>query len=199
MWSKVWSEFSVTWFDFGSAVVSHLNKWASLSREKHRREKRQSKFAWNRCERSRRRRKRWEEHINITLISGKLLTLIFYHHQRKAEQWHVSVSRRSVVFQWILLPRYYNESIRLWFWWSQSQSVKHVWVNSEQTHDRFRRTKYPNYSEARVCWCHLTYTQLLFCLTALHRHSTQHHIETQLNKRPLQFMYTDLCTNTHRT
>ena len=61
------------------------------------------------------------------------------------------------------------------------QSVKRVLcVWSEQA---YGRVKYPNYSEAHPCKCHLTYTQLLFYLTALKLYSTQPYIETRLNKR----------------
>ncbi len=75
------------------------------------------------------------------------------------------------------------------------QSVKRVlcgWTGIQP----FQK-KYPNYSETRPCKCHLTYTQLLFYLTALHWFSTQPHIETQANKSLRQFMYAGLCTNTH--
>lgn len=39
----------------------------------------------------------------------------------------------------------------------------------EQTYSHLRSMKYPNYSEAHCCKCHLPYTQLLFCFTALGR------------------------------
>lgn len=135
--------------------------------------------------------KRTVHHTHITqitqinILSSLMLrwTLICF-----ASQWDV-----LLFFFSVLLSYSNNESISLWFWWSLPVSEACVVGVNRHT----ARTKYPNYSEAYPSKCHLTYTQLLFYLTALHWYSAQLCIETQLNKRLVQSMYTGLCTNTH--
>ena len=108
-----------------------LNYFSVFFREKPKREKRPSKFAWNKWERSRRRRRKWGDSIiHIILTFCKFLRFIFHLYSLKIDMFcHCTVAVALYCRFLSILLSLHNESIRLWFWWSLPVSEAcEVWV-----------------------------------------------------------------------